>query len=99
MGKWEVGKSCNKNWEKQPGKVGEIIGRMGRVKTWQQKWGKTMWKSVRNNWGKWEVGNLATKNGKKCKWGLLRESDSWGDGQCPLDTAWWKQNLMIERFC
>ena len=51
---------------------------MGRVKTWQQKWGKTMWKSGRNNWGKWEVGNLATKNGKKCKWGLLRESDGWG---------------------
>ena len=31
------------------------------------------------------MGNLATKIGKKCKWGLLRESDSWGDGHCLVE--------------
>ena len=69
---------------------------MGRVKTWQQKWGKTMWKSGRNNWGKWEVGNLATKNGKKCKWGLLRESDGWGGGHCLVERESHESRASVE---
>ena len=51
-----------------------------------------MWKSGRNSWGKWEVGNLATKIGKKCKWGLLRESD----GHCLVETESHDRELLLK---
>ena len=69
---------------------------MGGEKTLQQKWGKTMWKSGRNNLGKWEVGNLATKIGKRCKWGLLRESDGWGDGHCLVERESHDRELLLK---